>query len=565
MYDFLQVLKELMKIIRKFTPLRLTDLVLVYFVLSAMPGYAQVSDITINEILAYPSTSSQMPYEYIELYNPTQHNINLEGYQLQVNQRSFTLPYFILSKGQYVILTSTEAKEIYSKQTNVIDLSNWPQLHNQSATITLIHSNGTLIQEITYSDRWHTQPAKRRGGWSLEKINPTLACHLDQNWISSSSPTGGTPGTKNSVYNPSALPELLLEVLEIDRNSIILPHLPFITIDAHTFSLSPSIGSPIRIDTLTDGNLQLLFDKEISSNTLYQLSATAILCDDQIITGQTAIFRADTPAFNDLVINEVLSNPRDGGVKFVEIYNASSKTHNLRSWSLGNRTISTQDLYIHPQEYRVLTTDQHRLQVHYPDTRIHNVIELSSLPSLPTQQGHILLYYHSTLIDSLHYTRDLHQPFIKNTKGVSLERQDFFLPTHLSSNFTSAATAVGGATPGYANSKNQDVGSKDSYFKPTKRIFAPNTMHSDSRLTIEYETNMQNPLCNLYIYNEKGILVKRLLNNQSLATKGQITWDGSDDRNHPSPSGIYIYTSEIYNHMGDTQSFKGSIVLYRGD
>lgn len=554
-----------MKIIRKFIQFRRPKLIILFVTLNFITGYAQLSDITINEILAYPISTSEAPYEYIELYNPTEQNINLEGYQLQINQRSFTLPYFIISKGQYAILTSTEATEIYSKHANVIEISSWPQLHNQSATIILIHSNGTVIQEITYSDRWHTEPAKRRGGWSLEKINPTITCHLDQNWTSSTASTGGTPGSKNSVYNSNALPQLLLEIIHIGPNSITLNHLPFITLNPNSFSLSSSIGTPTRMDTTNDNNLTLYFEKEIQSNTLYQLSATATFCNDRSITGQTDIFYTETPDYNDLVINEILSNPRDGGVKFVEIYNASSKTYNLRSWFLGNRNINTHDHYIHPQEYRVLTTDRHRLQAHYPDTRSHNVIELPSLPALSTQQGQISLFYQSTLIDSLYYTKDLHQPFIKNTKGISLERQDFYMPTHLPGNFTSAATAVGGATPGYVNSKAQNLEPSDNYFKPVKRVFAPNALHSDSHLIVEYMINMQNPLCNFYIYNENGILVKRLLNNQSLATKGEIVWNGTDDYNKLCPSGIYIYTSEIYNHLGDTQQFKASIVLYRGD
>jgi hypothetical protein len=82
---------------------------------------------------------------------------------------------------------------------------------------------------------------------------------------------------------------------------------------------------------------------------------------------KTVSFGLPEPAAElDLVINEVLFNPKSFGVDFVEVYNQSEKYINLKGWSIGNyenelpvntQTISNDDFLIGPGVHLAFTTD----------------------------------------------------------------------------------------------------------------------------------------------------------------------------------------------------------------
>src|SRR5699024_9478787 len=93
-------------------------------------------------------------------------------------------------------------------------------------------------------------------------------------------------------------------------------------------------------------------------------------------------------------------------------------------------------------------------------------------------------------------------------------------------------------------------------------VFSPENA-SEEKLTFFYRLNLSNPMCDFYIYNDKGILVKRLLKNKSIGNRGEIAWDGKDDYNNLSPSGIYVYAAEIYTATGEFKRYKDSFVIHR--
>ena len=88
----------------------------------------------------------------------------------------------------------------------------------------LMNKDGVLISSVTYNDNWYKDPDKEDGGWSLEQINPSNICSGGDNWSASNNAKGGTPGTKNSVYDDIVLlPDV--ERFEVFANNIL--HLYF--------------------------------------------------------------------------------------------------------------------------------------------------------------------------------------------------------------------------------------------------------------------------------------------------------------------------------------------------
>lgn len=529
-----------------------------------LPSLSQGQDkkLVINEIMFNPNGTDLPPYEYIELHNPSKENINIKNFKIKINERTIPLPDRVVSKGQFLILTPKSQEDLFSKYGNTMGIDGWPPLHNQQATLSLLDDQDHILEAFTYSHTWHESSSKRNGGWSLEKINPIIPCHFKENWSSSQATAGGTPGKRNSIYHSRQWPVIVPEITDIQAHSISLKIPPGAKPDISSLEITPRTISIKDTNEEAENIIRIHTENEILSNTAYTLFLHLTLCDTHIQKTEIPLFMSTTPGFNDLVISEILPRPKPNGVKFVEIFNASPHTFDLSQWFLGDRLISKSSHFIYPHEYRVLTTDIHRLQSHYPKTAIENGIEMPSLPPFYSERGEILLRYDENIIDSLTYSSTWHHPLIKNTQGISLERQDLWADTHSPGNFSSASTHAGGATPGHENSKRPPTDDEEEGFTLKTKVFSPDSA-TEEKLSFFYRMNLSNPMCDFSIYNDKGILVKRLLKNKSIGNQGEISWDGKDDYNNISPSGIYIYVAEIYTDSGELRHYKGSFVVHR--
>jgi len=280
--------------------------------------------------------------------------------------------------------------------------------------------------------------------------------------------------------------------------------------------------------------------------------------------------------FAQLLISEVLFNPKNGGVDFVEIYNNSSIAIPLDRYYLGHvnssgemsnlQQISTGNVVIRPETYKVLTIDPTTVIQHYPTAKASNILKMHRLPSYPNTQGHVLLVHQEIdrngnqkvhVVDSLHYTEKMHSLFIKDRKGISLERYSFSEPTNAPGNFRSAAVSVGGATPGFQNSVEPHA---TTWFRMNAKIINP-TIGPVMQLEIEYELDRSSMMANVHIYNQKGMLVRRILQNKSISTKGKWIWEGKQENQTFAPLGVYTAYIELYDGVGYRQVIRKSFVL----
>src|SRR5690606_33861026 len=113
-----------------------------------------------------------------------------------------------------------EASEYFSNIGNAYGLNTWPSLNNDTDYLQLRNGQGILIDEIEYFKTWHKSTAKAEGGYSLEMINTESLCSGKNNWTSSESDKGGTPGKSNSVKAISTTEQLNLKSYEIHTDSI---------------------------------------------------------------------------------------------------------------------------------------------------------------------------------------------------------------------------------------------------------------------------------------------------------------------------------------------------------
>lgn len=155
-----------------------------------------------------PSGSSD---EFVELYNVTDQAIDITDFELSGG----TIESFVLEANSHVILTSSSNLGTYQGFGDAVAVSSWNSLTNSGEQLILRDNLGNLVDSLTYNTDWYGDEAKADGGWTIEQVNPELACSDINNWSASIDADGGTPGTENSIYDttPDTQGPSLVEVV----------------------------------------------------------------------------------------------------------------------------------------------------------------------------------------------------------------------------------------------------------------------------------------------------------------------------------------------------------------
>ena len=297
---------------------------------------------------------------------------------------------------------------------------------------------------------------------------------------------------------------------------------------------------------------------------------TALAC---LLFFTTATFGQGT-SLPDVVINEILFNPKPGSADYVELYNRSDSTVDLHILFLTNRTssgnygvlkkLSDTTRYLLPKNYVVFTEDAHDLAQHYFVKAPDAVIEISSMPSYPNTEGTVVLIDSAkNIIDEVHYREDWQFELLADAEGVALERIDPDGASNEKRNWRSAASDAGYGTPGYQNSQYKLFQSLIATITISPKVFSPDGDGIDDAATIEYNGLEGGAVANLFIYDASGRQVRHLAKNAVLGTSGKFRWDGLDEKGQQLPIGQYIIYTELFTLQGKKQQFKNLIVLAR--
>lgn len=526
-----------------------------------LKGWSQPVDrLVINELMINPNNvASLSPFEYIELYNNGSIVIDLGNKSLHINTHQISLPTHQLAPRQYLILCSPESVNEFARFGNAIGLSRWYALSNTGATVKLTTIN-KIIEEVSYRDCWYNSSSKRNGGWSLERISPECKCNINLNWSATLSISGGTPGRSNTVWNKDFAPTPQIKHYHIQQNKVEIRFqidAAFLDIPSpNSFSLDEGIGDATDVN-VSKGSIILTFAKVLDPQKLYTRQFKELkLCNLAIAPFESKLFDPQEIQRGDIVINEILFNPREGGVDFVEIFNNTDYSINLQNFKLGNRTITSDFYLLEGQQHLAITTNPDVIVQHYPQSHRQNILQTAALPPYANQQGIVTLYSdRDILIDSVYYTSNMHSAHLVQPKGVSLEPSTPQKPL-----FHSASTLVGEATPGYQNSTD-DLGLQQNNIHLTSKTVSPNGDGYEDRLEINYELMQPNYIIAVEIYNEKGQLMRKLAHQNLAGTHGTLTWNGRNKNGQPCVKGHYICYTRIFNHNGRTEQFKQPFVL----
>jgi hypothetical protein len=541
-------------------------------------GSLEYRSIVINEVMAAPRANQILPnVEYLELYNNTDRSLPLSGMVIANSRRSTTLPPAILQAGGYVLLVPRNQAAQFTNFGSTLGLSNWPTLLNAADHIVLRDLNGKVIDSLGYATASYGSSALAQGGFSLEIVNPYNKCPDPNNLKPSTDARRGTPGARNSVFDQTSgngeFTFVRSQILD-DKKVVLIFNKPIDpNFKIEQIKIQPDLGTLIgRIGPLAD-QLTLELGESVREGVRYSVDLGSFRdCGGMLISGKAAFFIKPSQAeAGDVVINEVLFNPLSGSPKFVEIYNTSAKYINLRDWKLANlnssneianrRTLFAEEYLVEPFSYLVFTTDAIKLRQDYPRAVQENLIELPSLPSYPISAGNVvLLNPDEDLTQVFSYSEKMHHRLLKEVKGVSLERISPLHPIDDLSNWQSASSSAGFATPGFKNS-HYAAGPLSDGIQIEPKVFFPEGVADQSFTRISYQLGKPGQMGSIRIYGLNGQEIKEICQNAVWGSEGFYLWDGTDVSGRKVRPGYYVVWIQLFDMQGNVTETRKTVVV----
>lgn len=541
-------------------------------------------DIIFTEIMFEPSSSSALPnVEFVEIYNRRTEAVSLENWSISDGASTAILPQHIILPHSYLLLCNSNVASTLSPYGEVLGLSSFPVLNNDAGDrLQLFDNNNILIEEISFSNSTYRDGNKDDGGYSLERIDTSFLCIDPLNWRASASALGGTPGQGSSVADSYLDKEkpVLIRAFVIDSVHVgIVFSEAMVASNLFNSSLYSVFGngqSSIHPDsiTATSDPAELIMRLPFSvGEDIYQLSINYGLKDcpgndlDISRTIRFAIPKKVEPG--DIVINEILFDPLSGGSDFVELYNRSNKVLDLMRWRIAeapyqeyslaqaSKSICDKPQLIFPGEFICLTSNTSDIRQRYENPGIMVFLAASELPDFNSIDGAAVIYDSlGIVLDQLSYSEEMHFPLLISKKGVSLERLSPEINGDATSNWHSASSSSGFATPGFKNSIGWINSEIDDGLSIEPSVFTPDNDGTNDVLFIRLRQSDSQGIARVLIFDIAGNLVRELTKQVIIGDEYAVVWDGLRDSGEPAAIGTYIVCTETFSPDGHVKRKK---------
>ncbi len=437
--------------------------------------YSQTDTTVIfSEIMFNPVTTFSNN-EFIELFNTsytdtmnlsgwkiryatsTPDNISNAGFGLKLAPRQFAVIFEADYTGGYTVPAKSLVLKIHDNFFGTSGMAN-----TEARELKLINSKGDTTASYTYS-------VPNSTGYSDEKII-MIANNFASNWANSLV-INGTPGGANSVspkeydlgvtsifFSPPA--PVLNDSISIsamiknfglnaaqnfnikfsyDINGDSIPdiHLPSVPIANLTARDSLLVNAPSKINKIL--------------NRVVAFCSIEFSQDENLANNNLALSIEPGLSPKSTLINEFMFDPFTGEPEWIELYNNTEGTINLKNWKISDvllrptlTTIVNSDFTFPPRSFLILATDTTAIKNFY--SSIPSQILRVSIPALNNDKDGVVLYDHrGAVMDSVFYLSSW------GIKGNSLERISLTESSTKQSNWA-ASFADSGGTPGQENS-----------------------------------------------------------------------------------------------------------------
>ncbi len=322
----------------------------------------------------------------------------------------------------------------------------------------------------------------------------------------------------------------------------------------------------------SDKSIELIFEKANGFELSLSVSGISDLSGKTMSPARRTFPYSFSPESGSILFNEILFNPFPSGADFVELVNVSGQTIPIHRLKLASRNdmlalkqlypISSEKRYLKPGQYLVCTKDPAMVAAQYFSSDPETFCQMKSFPSFSDDAGTVVLLNDSLeVLDEFSYSAKMHSLFLADKNGVSLERISLEKPSSDRSNWASAASSVGFATPGLPNSQTKSETEIRDEITPEPQAFSPNGDGYNDELPIKFKLSKPGYIANVRIFDVAGRQVKYLVKNHSLAQEGSWLWDGKSDSGQKQSIGVYIILVELFDQAGNSKAFKKTCIL----
>ncbi|MBS3741259.1 MAG: lamin tail domain-containing protein [Candidatus Cloacimonetes bacterium] len=508
----------------------------------------------INEFMYKPGSDNA---EWVEIFNRSQNEFPLYHWKIKDNGSSWNniSSSYTIKPGDYLIVTqdTLAVSEFYYSNLIILQTDDWSNLNNSSADqVILADSNKTVIDSINYNPN----DINCDKDMSLERKNPFS--EIAENWDVSTDSSGASPGTKNSI-TPLDYDICSQEISVWAADDYI-----------NLIATAKNIG----FNTMQDIDLILFDDKNLDNNfqveeELYMQTISLQSEEEKTIEYQTEAMpgyhkfgilvsaaqdmqpenNIDFTTYNSknsypISVNEIMPAPASPEPEWLELYNNLDYTLSPTDWKICDLTdtlsisfvrtnlSSAAYLLILPE----LSDSTYIIEKYYNNLNPGDVCFAEGLPALNNSYDKLVIMdEYGSILDSLLYYSDWGEE-----ENNSLERINPDIDSNISSNWESSVHKMG-ATPGKENSLFINNISPNVSLSVTPN---PVSLAKKKSVLIEYNLPEVISLINIRIFDVKGRLVRKLVDQDWVGAEGAITWDCKNSKNNVMPLGIYIIHME---------------------
>ncbi|KQC02930.1 MAG: hypothetical protein APR54_09845 [Candidatus Cloacimonas sp. SDB] len=506
-----------------------------------------LASVVINEVLYDPS-GSDSGYEWIELYNNGDETVDLNGWKILKAGTSFilelSLPEVYIAAHSHFLIG-----DIYVENTDLTAELSFQNGGSATDGIQLVSPDGQYTDTVLYDEPNTnclpddvTDPGQFfapdvAGGHSLARISDGLDTdNSADDWFDCENPT---PGDTN--FFPI---DLEISSLKIENNGanyeayIGVKNLSTVGVDNSVANLEITVNNSIlsnfELPEICGGDsLEVILELGVFESGYYLTSANLNCLYDNYLENNlmTASFLQGSPP---LVLNEILFKPLETSFEWIEIYNKSTCGYLVDNFEIidesGAKILFSG--YIEALDYIVVCENKDHLLLDYPQAIEEKLIQAASWTSLNnTDETLILKDQFEIQFDYLDYNG------ADCPLNMSLERINPFLGNELDN----WGYSIDSATPGWKNSIYVVDLPAESKLNINPDPFSP---YRGERTIISYKLPEKLSRVTVRIFDLKGRMKKKLVDQKIQAAEGEFIWDGKGDNNSLLNVGIYLVLME---------------------
>jgi Lamin Tail Domain/FlgD Ig-like domain len=496
--------------------------------------------ILINELLFKPESGNQ---EWIEIYNRSECVYVVDN--LQIMDASGGIISFdgSLQPNGFLVVCQ-DANLLFQTYPNcnqnlVIEADDWTSLNNTEEILILMDEYDTVFDSLSYNG--NSCPSN----YSFERVNPFDDEHIQ--WLVCQDSSGGTPTFHNSVLPINK--DLDLKFVEIYQENSNIEHKLRITNiglenieSAEINCYKREVNDISSVNVYSDfielaDTLKRSFYTDLPSTGYYEFQYEIISDEDLNATNDNQISHFNNRGL-PFVINEIMYAPQNDMPEWIEL-KFNSNIENLVDFYL---VVDEDTLQItnpdSESEFMIITYSQSDIDTLQAVYGLEGIPMVKGLSSLSNSGEQLELYDNcNNLIESFFFFPEWNNAI----SGTSIER----INSNLLATENNWGPSVNICSPGEENSIFVEVLPSKMKLSVDPNPFSP---YRGEYTIFSFKLPQVISRVTLRIFDLKGRMLRKLVNQQLQASKGNIVWDGRGDNGKKLSVGVYIVLMEATSY-----------------